>query len=453
MLSSGGVLKFSTDSLAFDTVFTATGNYTTYFKIYNIQNQDISISGIHLESGVNSFFHINVDGFAGNTQSNIKIRAHDSIYVFATVSIDPTNAANPFFISDHFIATLNGKNFSLPFTAYGQNAHYIVDSEISTNSEWKNDLPYVIIHSAGVDSFTTLTIDSGCRIYVNQDSRLFVDGTLITKGTASSPVVFQGDRLDRAYFGYVGFPGEWGGLYFDFYSHNCNLGYTNFINGGGATTLGDGSFLAAVIQVDSDIFYNGTPKLTLDHCLIQNSIGYGIISFGATIKAQSCLVNTCGAQAIALLLGGTYNLTNCTFACYNLPNVVHQDNGTAAILNYFATDDTHYTSGKLSATLTNCIIWGSLDSELFFDRKLDAADTVTLDHCIYKIISLPSYVRVINGAQNQDPLFSNYNMFDYHIANTASPAYRAGTNVPGLTTDLDGKPWSGAFDIGCYKIQ
>src|SRR5690606_16652327 len=132
---------------------------------------------------------------------------------------------NPFVVEDNLVATLNGKSYAIPLMAYGQNAYYIVDSTITGNHTWKTDKPYVIIHNAAVDENSTLSIPAGCRIYVHADSRLIVLGTLKVKGTKQDSVIFQGDRLDRKYFGNEGYPGEWGGIYFTSTSSNNEIDY------------------------------------------------------------------------------------------------------------------------------------------------------------------------------------------------------------------------------------
>lgn len=448
-LTTGGQLNFSTDTLTFDTVFTAAGSFTTSLKIYNPQSQAVEVSSIRLARGNGSYFHLNIDGFPGNSHDNLKIAAHDSIYVFATVNIDPTDANTPFIVTDSLIATLNGNNFVLPFMAYGQNAHYITDS-VMPSQTWINDKPYVIVHSAAVDAGQTLTINKGCRIYMHQDSRLVVLGTLNAIGTKTDSIVFQGDRLDRAYFGYQGYPGEWGGIYFDSHSKNSKLDYVQLLNCGNSALNAP----PAAIEVYIDSNFNPLDtQLVMRHTIIQNSIGYGILSFGGSLKAENCLVNACGAQAFAALQGGNYWLDNCTFALYNTDKVSHTNNSTAAFLNYYAVDDTHYIPGALNAVVRNCIIWGSLDNELQCDKVNDANASVLFDHCIIKSANaLPSWVQVQSGLINQDPQFKNYQDYDFHL-NANSPAIGTGINIPAITDDLDGNPRNGATDIGCYQHQ
>jgi len=455
-LSSGGKLVYSIDTLEFDTVFTAAGSFTTSFKIFNPQNQDVVISGVRLAEGTKSYFHLNVDGFQGNTQANLRIRAHDSIYVFATVNIDPNNAQSPFIITDSFIATMNGQNFILPFTAYGQNAHYIVDSNmyLPVTYRWGYDdkLPYVIIHNAEVDSFATLDIAPGTKIYVNQDSRLFVLGTMHVNGTQTDTVVFQGDRLDRFYFGYQGYPGEWGGLYFDGASSGSTMSYTRLLNCGGST---DG-FLPAAIQVNVDTFAPGRSQLKMDHCIIQNSAGYGVVSFGGCIHMDNCLINTCGAQAVALIQGGYDTLVNCTFACFGTDKVAHTDNGTVAILNYYAVDQTHVYHGNLNTMLINCIIWGGLSTEIAIDSIPGGTFNLVMQNCLYRADSIERFAqpKLTNCIANTDPVFKNPTNFDFHIS-TSSPAAAHGLPWSYLT-DLDGTAWNNSnstIDVGCYKAK
>ncbi len=451
-LSTGGVLSFSTDTLTFDTVFTSLGSFTTWLKIYNTNSEEISISSISLLHGSTSYFRLNINGAAGNTATNVKIAPNDSIYVFATVLVDPTTATNPFLITDSLVANLNGKNFYLPFEAFGQNAHYIVGDTLDTQT-WVNDLPYVIIHSAQVNPGQTLTINPGCHIYMHQDSRLIVEGTLTAKGTNTDSIVFLGDRLDRAYFGYQGYPGEWGGLYFTPYSAGSVLDNVKIENCGNSAL----NAIPAAIQTTLDSVNDPAhPQLTLTHTIIENSIGYGILNFGGTVIASNCLVNTCGAWCFANIQGGLDSIVNCTFVCYGTDKVDHSQYGTVALLNYFQIDDTHYTPGNLNAVFRNCIIYGSMENELYCDQQSGAVANITLDHCLAKADSIAGFVSNLNASckLDQDPLFNNYATWDYTLK-TGSPAIGYGV-VVSLIDDLVGnsRPHGSVgsgYDLGCYQ--
>ncbi len=461
----GGTLKFSVDTLKFDTVFTAAGSFTTGLLIYNPQGEEVVLSSIQLAEGANSYFHLNVDGFAGNTATNIKIPAHDSIYVFATVKIDPNNKLTPFLITDSLVATMNGKNFYVGFTAYGQNAHYIIDSALAgppgTIVPWKTDLPYVIIwtgdtskpHGLQINPGVTLSLPAGCRIYMHQNAAVAVFGTLSAIGSKTDSIIFQGDRLDRIYFGYMGYPGEWGGLYFDSKSKGNILTHTIIENCGNGALTG----VPSAIQLAPDSEHDGShPQLTLDRCIIQNSYGYGIYSFAGTLVAKNSLVNTTGQEALAIVEGGTANVTNCTFANYGSSAVSHANYGTVTILNYYwdgvMGDPTIY--GTLNATLTNCIVYGSLDSEIICDAPSIPSGTTAvlkLHHCLLKTGTIwESFADTTGCIFNQDPLFKNTANADFHLM-TGSPAIGVGDSTLTMSgLDLDDNSWNGG-DIGCYR--
>jgi len=107
--------------------------------------------------------------------------------------------------------------------AYGKNAHFINSKLITSDTTWKNDLPYVILGGVQVDTSVILTIDPGCRIYSHADAPFLVDGTLIINGTKQDSVIFTGDRLDA---GYANLPASWPGIYFRANSINNVLTHT-----------------------------------------------------------------------------------------------------------------------------------------------------------------------------------------------------------------------------------
>ena len=119
-------ISFSTDTVAFDTVFTSIGSSTRQLMIYNNNNENLKINSIRLERGNQSQFSINVDGQSGYKFSDVEIYSKDSIYVFVRVTINPNDQNNPFFVEDRLIFETNGNRQLISLTAYGQNANYIV---------------------------------------------------------------------------------------------------------------------------------------------------------------------------------------------------------------------------------------------------------------------------------------------------------------------------------------
>lgn len=444
ILKNGGKLSFSTDTLKFDTVFTTLGSVTRSFKIYNNNNKTINLSEIRIKNGSQSFFRMNIDGTPTKKISDIEMAPNDSIYVFVALTINPSKDSLPFIIDDKVIVTLNGIEHDVALQSFGQNAHYIRDSVLNTQT-WINDLPYVILGSGAlVDTGAILTIQKGCKIYVNASSKLYVAGTLYAYGTKEDSIIFQGNRLDRDYFGYKSYPGEWGGIHFLGSSKQNNLNHVIIRNAGG---------------FDASVYVQPTPNLggpivQMNKCKIENSAGYGILAFNTNIELNNCLIHTCGLQNIAIIEGGTYQLNNCTMATYGGLGINHAQQPTVAVLNYRDTSLTGFVGANLNAEFRNCIIYGPLENELFLNKKGTWDYQVSFQNCLIKRQADFSLATTSNLILNTDPQFKDINKWDFHLP-TTSPAKGSGLSInkAELQADLDDIIRQSPPTIGCYEAQ
>lgn len=426
-------LNFSEDTLTFDTVFTSIGSATRYFKIYNRHNQKIKISDIRLAGGADSHFRMNVDGIATTEAKDVEIAANDSLYIFAAVTVDPNNLANPFVIEDSILFNTNGNNQRVILNAWGQNAHFIYDSVLHVSQTWINDLPYVIINSMLVDTSVTLTIDCGCRIYNHPGSRIYVAGTLKVNPTCCDSVVFQGDRLEQFF---QDLPGRWQGIHFLRGSIN------NEIN---CATIKDAEI---GVRVDS-LPENNFPNLFLRKVKIKNMLYSGILGITAVIRGENLLVINCGQNnCFQNILGGDYQFNNCTFADYSNVAINHQE-PAVYLSNYYAINNVVQSIVPCHAVFNNCIIWGGLDQELavdFFGNDPISSDT--FNSCCVKSDS------TLAGTWfKSDPLFYDYATDNYRLTST-SPCKDSGMDIPSISTDIEGttRPL-GAYDIGAYEFH
>jgi hypothetical protein len=426
------------DSLTYDTVFTSIGSITESFKIFNRNNQKLLLSKVKLMGGNTSSFKININGEPLSEVDNIEIAANDSIYIFVTVNINPNNQATPFIVSDSILISYNGNNKYVQLQAFGQNAHFLTNTVISTSTIWPNDLPYVILGSLLVNTATTLTIQKGCRIYSHANAPFLVNGTLIVTGTKQDSVIFTGDRLDESY---RDLPASWPGIYFYNSSINNTLTFAIIKNANQG------------IEVDS-LSNNANPKLTIHQCIIDNAFGPGIISNNGSINIDNSLISNCGSN-IDINSGGNYNFTNCTVAGYSNEFVAHRN----PVLQISNADSSQTIANNLSATFLNCIFWGdgSINDEVTIHKQGGNTFNVLFGHCIYRVADQPTNIDTVAIIET-DPLFDDIdvinNLYNFHTTNAASPGIDNGLNTS-FPTDLDSNAriFNSITDIGCYEKQ
>ena len=77
--------------------------------------------------------------------NNIEVEANDSMYVFVSVSINPSAANLPFVMQDSISITYNGNTRWVQLDAWGQNANFLRNTKLTGNVIWNNALPYVIL--------------------------------------------------------------------------------------------------------------------------------------------------------------------------------------------------------------------------------------------------------------------------------------------------------------------
>ncbi len=438
-LNGNALLFISTDTVRFDTLFTSTGSVTQQIKLINNNNRDIGISSISLMGGSGSPFIINIDGAPGPNASNLNIQANDSLYIFVTVTIHSGAQLTPFLLQDSIRVSYNGTETYIQLSAWGQNAHFLKNQLILGNTSWPNDLPYVIYGGLTIDSNATLTIQPGTHIYMHADAPIYVDGSLKVLGTDSQRVYFTGDRLDQPY---VNYPGSWPGFDFRKTSKDNVLNYA-IIQNGYHTLIAEGA--------STDM----NPKLSLNECIINNSLAEGILGVQSSITAINCLISNCG-QNIVISLGGVYQFEHCTVASYSTNLLSHQQ--PVLTVSNAGTDGSQVLISDLNAGFINCIFWGGdgVPDEALISKQGNTVFNVLLDHSILKQQNYPANIDSSALYLNTDPLFlaTGYpgNTFNFHVE-PGSPAVDHGANL-GISIDLDGNPRPvNQPDLGCYERQ
>jgi hypothetical protein len=378
LTDSGARLNFSADTIQFDTVFTTFGSATKYFTVYNHNSGTVKISSISLAGGSASAFKINADGFQGPQIKDIEIRASDSIFIFVQVLIDPAKQDAPLLILDSLIFETNGNIQNVKLAAWGQDVHLIKDSLLTTQS-WLNDKPYLIFDIALVDSFSTLTIEEGTKIFLHKNALLIVEGKIIVNGTLINPVIFRGDRLDKLGttppVPYDKLPNQWNRILLTNSSTGNKFNYAEIRNG------------AIGLQVGV-LDYPGTASIELTNCKFENHSSAGILAINSKIDATNCLLDNCGSFLFGCWNGGEYNFIQCTFANYFQYG---QNSGVALDLqNYYVmendtTSEKKYYYGDLkSANFENSIIFGDAADQVYLFVNDKYNFNYVFNHCLIK---------------------------------------------------------------------
>jgi hypothetical protein len=436
-------LAFSADTVMFDTIFTTIGSTTQSFKVINKYDQPLLISSIYLAGGDNSDYRLNIDGTMANEVSNVEISAHDSIYIFVEVTVDPNGVNQPMIVKDSVMFLINSNLQDVKLMAWGQD-FVPVNQEVITTTTWTADKPYLVYDYAYVDSLEVLTIEPGAKIYFHSDAALYVKGTINAVGTTDNPIVFTADRLEDEYkdvpdqwYGIILFPGETENHFENVEIRNGNIG----------------------LQVGT-LEYDGSANAVLHNVKIEHMSYAGIFALKSNIKATNTLVADCGYYCVTLLIGGSYEFNQCTIANY-WGTYSNRTTASVVISNLLKVSEDSgwvtYMGDLTKATWKNSIIWGNRGSEIEFGNTEEAEFNYLFDHCLFKLadtINVSDTVYFKSITKNKDPLFIDYSEYNYEL-DTLSPAKDAGSIDYGELVPLDlnnvSRLSDDAPDLGAYE--
>lgn len=449
-------LSFSADTVLFDTVFTSLGSATHQLRIYNNHADDLKISSIRLLGGESSPYRINLDGENATEFYDKIIPANDSLFSFLRVTINPNDLNTPFVVEDELEFITNGNTQVIKLLAWGQNANYIVGDKVTgaiagkykivadslQTTVWTPERPYVIYGYALINSYGTLRIEAGTKVYCHQGSGIFAwsDGQLIIDGTAEAPVIIQGDRLE-AYYNDT--PGQWDQIMLMDGRAGADHRISHAIIRNGFIGINCQSALKVT-----------ECALRIDNTIIENQSAYGLYSILYPVEAKNFVIANCGTTNF-WAFGGNYRLLHGTIANYWNGNE-HKDNIGMQLLNY-ATDS---QSGELfyypiNIEMSNCIVYGTQEDEFKTSFSPEVDSTFLLDHCLIKTGKYTGNMAGFSHCLfNYDPFFADIRTNDLHIDSIASPVIGTGNPIIAneLPYDLDGVNRLGAPDMGAYQF-
>jgi hypothetical protein len=432
-------LRFSVDTLSFDTVFTSVGSATQWLKVYNPSNNRINIQRIEIAGGSQSRYVMNVDGVPGPVVEDVEIAGKDSLFIFVRVNIDPNQQNTPLIVEDVVRFNTNGNQQQVQLVAWGQDAYFYRKAVLQGDWIWENDKPHVIYDWIIVDSASSLTIKEGTQVYLHAYSVLAVNvaGTLIVSGSIDEPVHFQGDRLEAAY---QDVPGQWGRIWLSPGSVNNVIDYAIIENG--------------QVGIQADTMGNSpNPTLLLRNSIIRNMSVAGLLLQGSKAEVSNSLITDCGEFAVLLNIGGEYDFRHCTIGNYY--NFGVRQTPSLVLNNYYLFEGDTIARDLGDVYFGNCIIWGRNQEEMLFDRTPRAAFNYVFDHCLFRT-EMPANdpASFLNCMKNQDPLFVDPNEGDFRLS-LASPAIDAGSSAiaSGIPVDLFGNSRLPDPDLGAIEYQ
>lgn len=444
-------LKFSTDTILFDTLFTTIGSSTYTLLVNNNEDKPINISQIFIAGGANSPFRMNVDGISGYKHTNIEIAANDSMYIFVEVTIDPNSGVGPMLQTDSIVFEINGNIQDVDLIAYGIDAYFIIPNKKLINgiaynivaregvdTTWTNDKPIVIYGYAVVDSTASLTIEEGTKIHFHSGGVLWVynGGNIKVNGTIDNPVLFQGDRPE-AY--YENLPGQWDRIWINEGSKDNIINYAIIRN----------AYIG--IQTEIRASYMGNKNI-IKNTIIENMSGVGILNRYHSIEGENILIGNCKQYSLTLN-GGEHSFKHCTFV--NYWNYDVRKTPAVYISNYYLDNQKVFNITDLTAKFYNSIVYGSNDEEIILDDNVDGGSfDFKFDHGLVKTEQDISNTSLwISVTKNLSPDFEAVGNSDYHIGenSAAIDAGKAGV-LPLL--DLDGISRNASLpDLGVYENQ
>jgi len=457
-------LQFSTDSVSFDTVFTTIGTTTKIFKVYNRNNKSLKINNIYLENG--NFFKINVDGTASANQqfSDIEILAHDSIFVFVTAKIDPTNQNSPLLITDNVVFSYNNNRQKVVLEAIGQDVNLLRNAVIYNDTIFNADKPYLIYDTLWVAQHTTLTISAGVKMYFHKNAAIVAVGSINALGTRENPILMRGDRLDNINFSNAALPynfvsGQWGGVFL--IGERENHLFRNVIL--------NSSEIGIYIE-NENLAPELMPNLTIENCKFTNFMFYGLFVFNANLNVYNSEISNSGSYTV-FLNGGTHNFVHTTIAnFYGTNQSVRRDTTDVAVLindlEKITINEFEIPLAHSVTSFHNSIIMGDLKTEfaLFVTNPANYAGNFRNSFIRKRETSDYPYFQDIIWFKDDDKIFRNSSFvwdtdeksyYDFRL-DSVSPARDIGDIqyvTPNLRYDLngndrttDGKPDAGAYE-------
>ena len=436
-------VRFSADTILFDTVFSTVGTVTLRLKVYNDNSNAIKIGKIYIGGGPSSPFKVIINGLETSSANDVLLLGNDSLYVLIKLLIDPHNQNLPYIVTDSIVFTTGNLSQLVHLVAWGQDATFLNDSVLTGNVIWNPTKPFVIYKSLTVDCTAVLTINAGVRLYFGANANFMIKGKLITNGTFENQITLNTADLSKQNGVY---PGQWSGIQISNSSVGNSLLWTTISNASTGVSIFKNNL-------------SSNPDLTISHSIIKNMSGSAISGQTAYVNIDNSLLSNCAYNIVNFVSGGKGLWINNTFVCYSYdffrsqPVLCLSDNSNGSNIQ------------ELSLAMANNVTWGDFVDEISMNITPNAGK--------FSITSCNNVLKTANSAiidtTNNNIIFDftpnrKLNIDTIHFVDTYSYNFRPDSisivRHHGLikagytdTDDLDGKPRNVPPDIGAYDYR
>lgn len=419
-------LRFSADTVLFDTVFVTQGSVTRRLKVYNPNKNAVRISSINLAGANSSPYKLIINGLESPVVNNLELRGQDSLYVLVSVNVNPADQNLPFLVADSILFHTNGNRQQVKLVAYGQDAVFHRKGTIGTSS-WAAGKPHVLLDTVLVREGATLTIEKGAQVFASNKAVLLINGTLRVEGTPEERVSFSGLRREPAY---VNAPGQWEGIRILTRSENNVIRYADIRNTMYGLRIGN----------------PGKGGTLVEGCAVQYAFLDGIVAFTSSVKVVNTLIHNCGQYGFGGLGGGNYEILYSTIVNYS--NQLQRETPAFVVADYIP--GTEIKNQPTQLRLVNSIVYSD-GSNYINEVLLDGSIQADIAHNILRTDAYKSTLNVNGNLLNVDPKFKEVRKQNFSL-DTLSPASGAAMPLQGISKDLKGRNRNSSKpDIGAFE--
>ncbi len=464
-------LRFSTDTVMFDTVFAARGSATQIMKVYNDAADPVTIDRVYVEGRTGVDYSFNIDGFSGPEARDVVVWGGDSIFVFVEVLVDPTEpeVTSPFLAEDRLLFETGDNSNDIVLMSFGQNANYVFGFNRGQFSGWPNcnggtvvlpnDLPTVVFGSMIIDNCTVRAV-AGTKIYVHGGVQrnpeiggngFFNDGIIFTTesgrleliGTLEEPIVVSTDRLEERF---RDDPAKYRGIVLGAGSRGNLIQHTEILNSIAGVTL------------------DSTAEVTIENSTIAYAGGPAVSAYQAEVNVSNSLFHSNFGNTVQFIKGGRLNMIHTTLASYGV-------DASALVLTNFTCDEDgdNCIAAPLDATVNNSVVAGSSNAEIGLFDIFRGGEAGTFEVRITNSVVRTDerfltdedglyadfYERICTNCVNYDleePLFQDARENDYHL-DSLSVARSRGVFLPAFAQDILGNErFADSTDAGAFQF-